>query len=390
MDGRPSRGKDARLTLIVSCLTASQAIQVSDRRDTFGGEYSDYAHKALFFCGHVSLANMGLARIGELDSLEWLAHQLYKCADIHEVMERIPDRLTAEVGRGKDAGAQLGFLGVGWAQPPGSRADAELAPLFCSISNFQTSLREFTAQPTDDFRALEHVVEHPPFVHIAWGRETEQRELEEAVRALPDLDDPGAIAGPLVDYAKHHAAERAMVDPPGIVSQAFLVTSLPRIGAGGEPSVVSRSISQPELWGSGGISGHPFISVAPQTRCTRLNHGLRVRTVLSSSLRPGHIQRSRKPRLSSSACGRESTKRSRQKRAKTGLVNPPRMPVARTWPERWQTTPSSEGLSKPPAGPQQQEPCRESRPYAACRAPTLSAMSGFASRRSPVRSRYAP
>jgi hypothetical protein len=235
MDGRPSRGKDARLTLIVSCLTASQAIQVSDRRDTFGGEYSDYAHKALFFCGHVSLANMGLARIGELDSLEWLAHQLYKCADIHEVMERIPDRLTAEVGRGKDAGAQLGFFGVGWAQPPGSRADAELAPLFCSISNFQTSLREFTAQPTDDFRALEHVVEHPPFVHIAWGRETEQRELEEAVRALPDLDDPGAIAGPLVDYAKHHAAERAMVDPPGIVSQAFLVTSLPRIGAGGEP-----------------------------------------------------------------------------------------------------------------------------------------------------------
>jgi hypothetical protein len=122
--------QDARVTLIVSCLTESQAVQVSDRRDFSPVSYKDTGHKALVFCGHFSFANMGEARIGDLDSLEWLAKQLYTCADIHEVLTRIPDQLTAEIGRGIPAGARLGFFAVGWARPARSSAAGELRPAF--------------------------------------------------------------------------------------------------------------------------------------------------------------------------------------------------------------------------------------------------------------------
>lgn len=187
---------------------------------------------------------MGLASIGDFDSVEWLARELSRCKDVQAAIERIPSRLTAEVPSEPEVDTRLGFFGIGWAQEPNASAEAQVKPYFCSISNFQSGIDQFTSDPSDEFRAFVHVVDQPPFVHIACDTEENRTSLQETIRGLPD--HPLSIAEQLVEYARAAAAENAEVAPPGVISEAFLVTSLPRVTVGdpyaGEPLDLSAGV----------------------------------------------------------------------------------------------------------------------------------------------------
>jgi hypothetical protein len=112
-------------------------------------------------------------------------------------------------------------------------------------------------------------------VHVAWDTEEQRQILEETIRALRDLDDPAAIAEPLIEYAREYADEEDLVAPSGhgIVSEAFVVTSLPR-AADQDPS-----ISRPERKGCSAIRGRTSMSMGVLIPRSGVHRGLHAQIV---------------------------------------------------------------------------------------------------------------
>jgi hypothetical protein len=125
------------MTLILSCLTADNVFQVSDRRLTLHADAEaigdDDRNKAVFV-GRVSFGYTGLANIGAVRTDDWLAKVISQgpTRDMAAVAERIRTAAT-EASRGvpRRIGRHV-FEGVGWFRLAGEK---DLTPGLITIHN---------------------------------------------------------------------------------------------------------------------------------------------------------------------------------------------------------------------------------------------------------------
>jgi hypothetical protein len=233
------------MTLVLSLITESWAIQVSDRRLVWFGSNGtavrkdDERNKAVLWCNRLAFAYTGLAELGPKrePTDEWLARELaewWSDAGGHEqgqdaLIAAIIDRAGAAMRRPRIARGippnlkRHAFAGVGWARFDGL---GKMVPYIVRIQNHLDGDEVDQLKP-DDFRyAVDRLPQVNKPIMVTWvGQELGP---EEAM--LEDLKkgDPGSKAyGP---SAAEVLAEivRAVAERNELVGRGLLISALPR------------------------------------------------------------------------------------------------------------------------------------------------------------------
>lgn len=131
------------MTLIISCVTTSHVVQVSDRRLTWltgsnsGQMADDNRNKALVICNRLVMAYTGLAEITGSKTDEWLLDVASEIIPYNpqRVCETVAERAAEEFRRVRLSSTKKrhAFLVSGWAKL--NSRDARLTPFVSAISN---------------------------------------------------------------------------------------------------------------------------------------------------------------------------------------------------------------------------------------------------------------
>lgn len=233
------------MTLVLSLITESWAIQVSDRRlvwlDAAGRivRKDDERNKAVVWCNRLAFAYTGLAELGPMREAtdEWLARELAECyaatgsvdQSQDAVVAAIADRASTAMKRPRIARGipaqhrRHAFVGVGWARFKGEDG---MSPYIAQIHNFPGSDPE--APVADAFGvAILRLPAGDKQIFITWiGQELDDSAkalLDELRRGDPRAREYGAYAaGVMVEIVRTVAARNEFV------GRGLLVNSLPR------------------------------------------------------------------------------------------------------------------------------------------------------------------
>jgi hypothetical protein len=232
------------VTLVLSLISESWAIQVSDRRLVYLGPQGqvirkeDERNKAVLWCNRLAFAYTGLAELGPLREATdvWLSRELAEWwseaegehsqdAIVAAIMERAAAAMRRpRIARNNRPAQRLhAFVGVGWARFDGAGG---MVPYIVEINNRDPEV-EGEIRARDEFAYLTHRLpdgENPIFVNWV-GQELgpEKARLEE----LRKVDPASKEFGP-------HAAEvmvgivRAVAARNDLVGRGLLISALPR------------------------------------------------------------------------------------------------------------------------------------------------------------------
>ena len=189
------------MTLILTCLTHEQIVQVSDRRLTTraGKPVDDAANKAIFYAPAGAFSYTGIARIGSKKTHEWIADQLTIGARARQPIGDVLNRLQAALNntvpqlRGYNGLAVVGCL---WAtRQPGVTSDS---PYYYLISNIH-ELGQPLAQPRNRFTAYYRWLTLPqPFLLKADGQNVPEQQLKGVMRnIMRSIDNSVRRGGPI-------------------------------------------------------------------------------------------------------------------------------------------------------------------------------------------------
>lgn len=234
------------MTLVLSLITESWAIQVSDRRlvwlDAAGGivRKDDERNKAVVWCKRLAFAYTGLAELGPMREAtdEWLARELAESyADAGSVdqsqdavVAAIADRASTAIKRPRIARGipaqqrRHAFVGVGWARFTGEDG---MSPYITQIHNFPGP-SDPRAPVADEFGvAILRLPAGDKQIFVTWiGQELDDPAralLEELGRGDPCARGYGAYAaGVMVGIVRTVAASNEFV------GHGLLINSLPR------------------------------------------------------------------------------------------------------------------------------------------------------------------
>jgi hypothetical protein len=249
------------MTLVLSLITESWAIQVSDRKLVWLGpndeivRKDDERNKAVLWCNRLAFAYTGLAELGPKREAtdEWLTRELsewwVEAGAVNQpqdaVVAAIADRATAAVRRPRIARGipphlrRHAFVGAGW-----SRFDGEggMVPYIVHVHNFPSST-DCEAPAADKFGvAILRLPEGEKQIFVNWmGQELDESEkalLQELKRGDPRSREYGDhAAGVMVEIV------RAVAERNELVGRGLLINSLPRwaIHPGDAPTVLLAS-----------------------------------------------------------------------------------------------------------------------------------------------------
>jgi hypothetical protein len=234
------------MTLVLSLITESWAIQVSNRRlvwlDAAGGivRKDDERNKAVVWCNRLAFAYTGLAELGPMREAtdEWLARELAESwtdagaveQSQDAVVAAIADRATAAMKRPRIARGvpphqrRHAFVGAGWARFKG---EDRMAPYIAQIHNFPQS-SDSDAPVEDEFGVV--ILRLPvgdKQIFVNWmGQDLDDPAkalLNELKRGDPRSREYGVhAAGVMVEIVRTVAASNELV------GRGLLINSLPR------------------------------------------------------------------------------------------------------------------------------------------------------------------
>jgi hypothetical protein len=234
------------MTLVLTVITGSWAIQVSDRKLVWLGpngeivRKDDERNKAVVWCNRLAFAYTGLAELGPKREAtdEWLARELsgwwMEAGAVNQkqdaVIAAIAERATAAVRRPRIARAipphlrRHAFVGTGWARFDGR---GEMVPYIAQVHNFP-ALKDENAPATDRFGvAILRLPEGEKQIFASWmGQELEEPEtalLEELKRGDPRSREYGDHAARVMVRIVRSVANRNE-----FVGRGLLINSLPR------------------------------------------------------------------------------------------------------------------------------------------------------------------
>jgi hypothetical protein len=238
------------MTLILACLTANTAYQVSDRRLTRLLEpetiIDDDRNKAVFV-GRVSFGYTGLAEIGNERTDNWLARVISEgpTNDMAQVAERIRNGATVAFRRMPRNVRHHAFQGVGWFRLRGERC---LSPGIVTVHNClddHTGL--WVGQPFEEFRISTQFPSSLPGSCIL-----------NSVGVTPTAQEKGAIVRLVRKCVKHRTSTPATVAKALIISLRWLSTRHPRIGSSLLAiSLPKRSVEEWERTGRSALLAGP-------------------------------------------------------------------------------------------------------------------------------------
>jgi len=234
------------VTLVLSLITESWAIQVSDRRLVWLGTNNkvvrrdDERNKAVVWCSRLAFAYTGLAELGPKREAtdEWLARELASWwgeagpgpHGQDAVVAAIAERASAAMKRPRIARGipphmrRHAFIGTGWARFDGK---GEMVPYIVHINNFPPG-SDPDAPANDEFGvSVQHLPEGEGSIFLNWmGQELDESErelLEELRRGDPRSREYGIHAAEVMVEVVRSVARRNE-----LVGHGLLVNSLPR------------------------------------------------------------------------------------------------------------------------------------------------------------------
>jgi hypothetical protein len=233
-------------TLVLSLITESWALQVSDRKLVWLGpndeivRKDDERNKAVVWCNRLAFAYTGLAELGPKREATdvWLARELsewWKEAGAVEqrqdaLVAAIADRATAaarrpRIARGIPAHLRRhAFVGTGWARFDGRGG---MAPYIVQIHNFP-SATDPEASAREEFGvAIIRLPEGQKQIFVNWMGQ----ELNESEKALLEKLSSGDTRSR--EYGVHAAGVmveiiRTVAERNELVGRGLLINSLPR------------------------------------------------------------------------------------------------------------------------------------------------------------------
>ncbi|HEV2999370.1 MAG TPA: hypothetical protein VGW75_01430 [Solirubrobacteraceae bacterium] len=219
------------MTIVISCLTERYVLQVSDRRLTqvgSGRPVPGEFNKAVLFGNSVAFAYTGLAKIGRLDTDEWLADALASGHDDNSSIVAVRDRATTAFRRLRCAPRWKAhaFVAVGWDKPPDNGG---WVPWICWISNSMDAAGRWIRPPTDSFEAHSFVLRTTPdgralalsFVGVPLTRTEHVSLMRDLKRYVNHGVGPALVAERLVSQVRQ-VARRATT-----VSEEVMVNAIP-------------------------------------------------------------------------------------------------------------------------------------------------------------------
>ena len=224
------------MTLILSCLTANYAIQVSDRRLTLqdGLLYDDDSNKTILVNGNIVFGYTGLAFFdnGKTRTDEWFLNVLSEAYKAHPnvslttTAEFIANRATEEVSRinATPDRKRLAFVGVGWGKLVGQE---DLKPIYVIISNFHNSDGRQLPQTQPEFSVSVFTPpDNLPVMLVPTGQLLNSELRKRVLRLLNKCAEkelsPKTIARILVATARNVASSNPLV------GRNLLVSSIPK------------------------------------------------------------------------------------------------------------------------------------------------------------------
>jgi hypothetical protein len=233
------------VTLVLSLISESWAIQVSDRRLVWLGpngttvRKDDERNKAVLWCNRLAFAYTGLAELGPKREAtdEWLARELaewWANAGGHEqgqdaLVAAIIERAGAAMRRPRIARGipahlkRHAFVGVGWARFDGTGG---MVPYIARIQNHLDGDESNPLEP-DDFRyAVDRLPEVDKPIMVTWvGQELgpEKAMLEDLKKGDPTSKAYGPYAAEVLA-----GIVRAVADRNELVGRGLLISALPR------------------------------------------------------------------------------------------------------------------------------------------------------------------
>jgi hypothetical protein len=234
------------MTLVLSLITESWAIQVSDRRLVWLDPANrvirkdDERNKAVVWCNRLAFAYTGLAELGPMREATdaWLSRELAENLAVADrsaqsqdlVVSMIADRATAAMKRPRIARGipahqrRHAFVGVGWARFAG---EDSMSPYVAQIHNFPQS-SDPRAPAADEFGiAISRLPEGDKQISVKWiGQDLDEPAtalLEELKRGDPQSREYGSYAASvMVEIVRTVAASNEFV------GRGLLINSLPR------------------------------------------------------------------------------------------------------------------------------------------------------------------
>ncbi len=278
------------MTLIVSCLTHTFAVQVSDRRVTLidGSGVEDRANKALFYGWNMAWAYTGLATLDGLRTDDWLTRRLEKgTANLADTWRMVAQRAETAVRSipfrsgvptdQRDLVRRLAFVGCGFVGL--SQQAQQLSPVLAVISNFHVPPGRWMARADRRFSTWFYTLEpEQPLVVFTAGAELAPRARRQLVRtrrvAISKGVGPHTVARLLVRAVKEHS--RVV---PTVGSTVLCAITTPQrqpsggtLHFGGTP-VPLYSTEEADWFKSHGFDGGPTFLYAPGSWTDRVAFG---------------------------------------------------------------------------------------------------------------------
>lgn len=251
------------MTLILSLVTPSVVVQLSDRRVSFlrGGRVEardDLTNKAVVYCGRVAFSYTGVAEVRGQRTDKWIANVLSEAALLPKGFELLRKRGTAAF---RGAGLPLSIVAAGWTfRPP----DGHLAPFYSIVSNSFANGR-WLREPMDRFVWVIEVAPERRFGLFIAGRTVPSNDRRSLHRNLKRVSHRGLHVSNAIRLMADTVRSRARFDRA--VGEDLLINCIPKA------AVSSSSSRQVTLISGSPLPDVPTFLYMPAARDEPIVHG---------------------------------------------------------------------------------------------------------------------
>jgi hypothetical protein len=226
------------MTMILSLITHTHLLQVSDRRLTIRlangstATYDDESNKATFFCDRAVFAYTGTAFVDKEKTDQWLTLALQPATTLQAAFDKLANEATTAFQKPAMRGERLAVGCVGWSDDE----HQGLVPFYAVVSNFIVNGKPRPA-PSDTFTvAGEKLPANKQFMIWSLGQDPEHAVARRLVRDIATVVKRGlsAAAGLRLLVAAMRVSSRT--NPT--IGRGVMGNCLPRSAVGGAEILV--------------------------------------------------------------------------------------------------------------------------------------------------------
>ncbi len=227
-------GADAAVTMILSLITHTHVVQVSDRRltqllaDGSTAPYDDETNKATFFCDRAIFGYTGTAFVNGEKADQWLTIALQPTTTLRAAFDKLASEATSAFQKPAMRGQRLAVGCVGWSDDE----RLGLVPFYSIVSNFIENGKALPV-PADRFSvAGQKLPADRPFMIWSLGQDLDHAVARRLVRDLSKVVKRGLSAAAGLRLLV--AAMRVSARTNPTIGRGIMANCLPRSAVGAD------------------------------------------------------------------------------------------------------------------------------------------------------------